>query len=577
MIDTMHPQSARHLQARPHLSPWVRSLFAPRRRAEGSATILCNPLRAMDVVVFLLYAAILAYAIPHHLGSDDEAQAWLLARDNSLWTLLGYRYHYEGAPGLWPILLWSAARLHLPYASIHWIAAAFALSGVALLLRFAPFPPIFRWLLPFTFFLQYQYAVIARPYVLVAPLIFLLCILFNLEHTRPILFALVAGLMANLSFHAAMLAGFFSLLYLHRLYGKQARPESRPMRRQITAALSLFTLLALFSAAVAFPAPDVATDAYAGDTSGTTHPFLRKLIPTQSLPAAAPPLDPFLKPNFNLPGPEPAAPAPPNPVLMVIVRTIVLGANAAFYPVAKSNLLALLFLTLFFLWLRSRGSLHLALPWLLSIMLSVQILVLDHHTGQFLLALLAAAWISLDAPVRSAKQKPSRLASSLSAVALVVTFLQIGWSAHCILAERTVPYDPGLATEQFLTQNFAGKRVAGFSYETVSTQVWAPHSLFFNQTKSFWVWSAPLFINRRRTEVLNQHPDAIVMTDYISGPEFLYDQVTNFVVPGRHAFWKTRQFWESHGYHVTHTFCGDRLMRGGTSNSICELILEPNP
>ncbi len=565
----------------PRLKPLIDFLFTPRPPADpATPAISHNRFSAVEWIVFLLYAALLAFAIRHHLPSDDEAQAWLLARDNSLFTLLFERMHYEGGPGLWPLILWTAIRLHLPYAAIGCVGAVAALAGILLWLRFSPLPRIFRWLVPFTFFLQYQYAVVARPYALFPLLLFALCIVYTLKQPRPIFFALIAGVMANISLHAAMLAGFFALLYLRELYRpRQSFPASqRPRRRHIATAVSLFLLFAVLSAVVAAPAPDVCTDGNPGDTSGKTYPWLRKLIPTQHLPPGAPPLDAFYLPDLLSPtAPHPDPGKKPNPIALFLVRTLVVGADTAFFPVSESNLLAFAFLFAALYWLRSVGRQELFLPYLLTILLAVQIEVFDHHTGLMLLALVAAVWIALETRVPAPAPNQRWAAPAFAALALVVTLLQIGWTIHTVATETRRPYDAGLETERYLTQHFAGKRVAGFGYASVTTQSFAPHSLFFNQPHAFWVWSAPIFINRRRTEALDQHPDAVVLEDFISRDGFFYNQIPISYSNGQHAFRRHREFWEQHGYHVTHEFCGERFMRFGESHSACELILEPNP
>jgi hypothetical protein len=565
-------------------APWVDLRFTPRPPADPAAPgISCNRLSAVDYLVFLVYAAILTLAIHHHLPSDDEAQAWLLARDNPLFTLLFQRMHYEGGPGLWPIILWTAIRLHLPYAAVSWIGGTAALAGIFVWLRFSPLPRIFRWLLPFTFFLQYQYAVVARPYALFPLLLFALCVVYTLKQPRPILFALLAGLMANISLHAAMLASFFALLYLRELYwpprNSTASFRVRPERRRVVLAVSLFLAFAIFSAVVAAPAPDVCTDGYVGDTTGKTYPWLRKLIPTQHLPSGAPPLDSFYYPDLlPIGSKQPDPNKHPNPLVLFLVRTIVVGGDAAFFPISESNLLAFAFLIAAWYWFRVKGRRDLLLPYFLTIILAVQIAVFDHHTGLLLLALVAAVWITLETslPTSPLTGKQRFIAPAFTALALLVTLLQIGWTIHVVSSEAKHPYDAGLETERYLTQHFAGKRIAGFGYATVTTQSYATHSLFFNQPHAFWVWSAPIFINRRRTEALQQHPDVVVLEDFISRHGFFYNQFGWTYTNGEHAFHRHREFWEQHGYHVTHEFCGDRFMRFTETHSACELILEPN-
>jgi hypothetical protein len=122
--------------------------------------------------VLVGYAALIAVAIPFHEPWDDEAQAWLLARDQGFWHMLFHAIRYEGSPGLWHGFLWVLARMHVGYIGMRWITGLVALAGVYVLLRWSPFPLILKALLPFGFWLAYQDAVVARSYVLFAILAF---------------------------------------------------------------------------------------------------------------------------------------------------------------------------------------------------------------------------------------------------------------------------------------------------------------------------------------------------------------------------------------------------------------------
>ncbi len=205
----------------------------------------------------------------------------------------------------------------------------------------------------------------------------------------------------------------------------------------------------------------------------------------------------------------------------------------------------------------------------------VSFLLAAPHTGIFLLALLAAVWIALETPTLEA---PSRwLTGAFTLCAFWVLCLQIGWSFHCIAAESQSPYDPGRQACQTIRSDYAGKRIAGFGFESVSTQAWAPRSLFFNQPDAFWHWSATISADNRRSEVLRQHPDVVVIADTISGKESFYNQWATWSPANEHFYLPLIQFWERNGYSETHRFCGDRFMRLGVTNSLCEVILEPRP
>ena len=529
-----------------------------------------------DAAVLAVYAGVLAWTIHFYQPFVDEAQAWLIARDSSLPEILIRRLHYEGHPALWPMILWVAARLHLPYDGINWMGGAFALVGIYILLRFSPFPRIFRWLLPFTFFLQYQYAAIARPYVLFTGLLFTLCILFILRKPRPLLFGLVAGLLANISLHSAILAGMFSLLYVYELCRLRRQSPGRVAARRVAAGAGLFVLFLLCAGAVAVPAPDATVSFRPNETvvkpnALLPNTLLMRLIPEERLPSSAPPLDAPLNPDYSsaITGQYPA-------IVVFAVKTIILGISAAFYPIAKSNLLALCFIACLWLWLRSRGCARLILPFVVSCLLSVQVFVFDHHTGMFLLSLVAAVWIALN--IETDDQMPHRrlpwIEPAFCVVALVVVALQIGWSIHCIRGVTFGSSDPGKETAAFLKSNCAGKRIAGFGFESISTEAYAQQKLFSNQPHAFWVWGVNVLPDRRRTEALAQHPDVVVAAEVITGEEVFFNQWMKLDPLGRRTHLPMIEFWQHNGYRITHRFCGDQFRRGGVSYTFCEVILE---
>ena len=123
--------------------------------------------RIGDATVLGLWMLITNFTIHYHEKWADEAQAWLIARDLPLSTIWFHELRYEGSPGLWHTILWIAQHVfHAPYGAIGYIGLAGATAGAALLIFKAPFPRYIRWPLAFTYFMVYQYAVIARPYKL---------------------------------------------------------------------------------------------------------------------------------------------------------------------------------------------------------------------------------------------------------------------------------------------------------------------------------------------------------------------------------------------------------------------------
>ncbi len=161
------------------------------------------------------YTAFLVSIIPFHEPWADEAQSWQLARSVPLADLFKHYLRYEGTPGFWHFVLAILNRLHVSYAGMHWFSAAIALCGILVLVFYAPFPRYIRLALPFTYFLAFQYAVVARSYVLVPLLLFATAMYWR---RNPVLVALFLGLLGNLSMHSLAISGGFALVYCIDLF-----------------------------------------------------------------------------------------------------------------------------------------------------------------------------------------------------------------------------------------------------------------------------------------------------------------------------------------------------------------------
>ena len=534
----------------------------------------------VDAAVLGLYSAILAWTIAHHEPWSDEAQAWLLARDCSLRDLLFHRMHYEGTPALWHIVLWALTRLHLPFAAMSWAAGIFAVVGVFTLLRYAPLPRIFRVTIPFTFFFAYQYAAVARGYVLFPCLLFVLCVLYTAKRPRVLLFALVAGTFGNLSTHALILAVCFSLLYAWELARRRRATGTPVFRARDTAAAALLGILLGFAVMVGFPAPDVGFAVENKTEIGPIHTLLTKLMPSEVLPPGAPPLDPLLSPAAGAPPPMNAVersiwnefnnvsgPHLPRAVLGMVMIML----SCATFAVSESNILACGFLLLAGVWLWSRHSFSLLIPYAALLCFLGFIWVWVHHTGLPLLALLAACWIAADRPQT---RGPRWITPAFAAASLVVIVLQIGWTVYAVRDDTIHAYDPGHETHSFLVAHYPGRRIASYVYDTTAIEPYSNHKLFSNQSHAYWVWSRNVNTDQRRTETLAQHPDLIVVADYSIGDQVMLNQWTPLIAEEEHTGHPYITYWENKGYHETHRFCGHHPFRFGVSNVVCDVILE---
>ena len=88
------------------------------------------------LAIFIVLTVILA---AYHEPWRDEAEAWLIVRDESLGEVF-HRANYAGTPILWNLLQAPFAKAGAPYTTQRYLHLLIATSATGLLLFRAPFP-----------------------------------------------------------------------------------------------------------------------------------------------------------------------------------------------------------------------------------------------------------------------------------------------------------------------------------------------------------------------------------------------------------------------------------------------------
>jgi hypothetical protein len=551
----------------------------------------------VEAVVLALYAALLALAIPSHEPWADEAQAWVLARDSTFWQIFRYRLHYEGTPALWHFLLRSLYLAHVPWTAVGWCCGVIAVAGVAVWLRWSPFPLAVRVLLPFSFFVLYQYGVVVRSYVLFPLLLFGLCALYCATPRRLVWFALVAGLLANLCLQGAIVSGLFALLYAWEIY------RTRAPRRQLAAASLLLVTAWIICIYTAMPAPDVGFAVQDQVSGGVVHRLLVKFIGESPRSAVVRPVDTPIAATTVQPAmsfkdspkqwvaaklQEPAkgsaldatTTSTTSPIKAAAVTLLELMSELL-WPIAGSSLLGCVFLAALLLWARIHSGLIYFIPAAVLWLVGEFLWTTDHHAGMLLLTLIAGMWITSRrcelAGVVSRETMAWRKATWLDGgfvllLSLVLVF-QIVWSISAITKDHRGTYDPGPQTAQFLRQQPSGKRIAAFHYWSVAVQPYFTRNPFFNMPTAYWQWSANVFPDALHKQTLDTHPDIVLY----SQEQPLADEMRNQIVPlnaGLKPIDPVLSDIMAHGYRETHRFCGERFSRLSASFRVCDVVFE---
>lgn len=540
----------------------------------------------VQAAVLAVYAALVAAGIAWHEPWADEAQAWLLARDQGFWHLMLHSLRYEGSPGLWHALLWVLARAHVGFIGMHWVTGAIAVAGVYVLLRWSPFPLILKILLPFGFWLAYQNAVVARSYVLFAILAFPAAAILRgmirdevpATQGKLIWLAVLLGLMANISVHGLFVSIGFAIVALALLRRKAL--SGIPARKRVPAII--LCCCWLFVAVTVCPPSDV--DFPAGRNLQMSAEKVWSQLGSQEAKRQ------LAAEKAAEVRPGELAPIPPveyhRTKQEMRARKIAHFLSLLTYPVSNFRYLALGCVALVILQAialgRSQGELGWVglMPWALLVFLFLFIYIAPRHAGMLWESLVAALWLTW--PSRPATGIRLWLYRVTLAVLVVVAADQVWWTAHAVWGDIHRPYSGEKAMAQFLASRGAGKQIAGFNYHSVGTAAFFDHRIFFNQPTAYWIWSRNVRVNQEAPQTIARHPDIIDIGGFdwsLSNGNVADDWIRPDLsdlhrVPLEDTY-QIIPYAEAHGYRETHRFCGSAFMRQGYSEKECQVALEP--
>lgn len=197
-----------------------------------------------------VYIGLQLAALVFHEPWPDELQAWLIARDASPLDILFRIERYEATPGLWHLLLWVPAHISQNPLLLNFTAAVISIVSVAVILFRSPFPMWFRLGLPFTYFLGYQYSIIARGYCLATLGFVLVSLTYKARWQQPWRYVLSLLLLAHSTTHGFLVAAVFAS---YDLWGWDS--EKRAAKRGLLKLAPVFILGMLAVVVQLFPRP----------------------------------------------------------------------------------------------------------------------------------------------------------------------------------------------------------------------------------------------------------------------------------------------------------------------------------
>lgn len=213
-------------------------------------------------IVLIIYVICHCILSMLHEASFDEAHAWNIAKDAGILETIFEIPHWEGHPSLWHLILMPFAKAGLGYQlSMTFVTLIFSGVAVYLLVFKSPFPRIIRLVLPFTYFIFYQYGVVARPYVMMMTAFMTAALMYREKDKKPGKFVLsLIFLCATSAFgvaFAAGIAGAWLLEIIKEYYKKRSACEKAFYKDKRLWFLLLLLIYAVFLLSRAWPKNEI--------------------------------------------------------------------------------------------------------------------------------------------------------------------------------------------------------------------------------------------------------------------------------------------------------------------------------
>lgn len=432
---------------------------------------------SLVLVVFVLLELLIC---PHHEHTADEAQAWLLARDASFWEILTQYVRYECTPALWHIILKIFMFFKLPYNLFYIIPIIFSSIGVGLFLFKSKFPLWIKVLFPFSYYIFYQYTVIARSYCLILPLLAGIAIIYPKKIEKSFLFTLLLILFANISSQCFIAAASIFLLYLFDFFKKFKLKEISPRLLKQN----------LFSVAIV-----------------GTFLFITFLI-------IRPPSDYTFSKPFHIDT------ISIETGLNMLGNVLVLNTNNAIL-----DILGVIFLVIFVLSFYKKS--FKIFEFLIIFCPVVFFLSFFYWAGQHLgivfFLILFAFWIHSK---NKLDFKQNKLFYTLFLIILIV---QINWTIKSVKYDLKNDYSGANKVAQFIKENSTPKsEVYGFGYEIVGIQPFFKKNIFYNHKndKTFFIWSKSTKLYNKEDMINCINADITVLSANMLASEPVVDSNT---------------------------------------------------
>lgn len=447
---------------------------------------LRNNNKILNIIIFVIFIALSLFVGSKHEPWADEAQAWLIARDSSISSIIFSSSKYEGSPMLWQLILKVLINFNFEYRYFYIIPITFSSIGIYIILFKLKINNLYKILLPFTYFIGFEYTVKARSYSLILPLLAIIAMLYENRKKHIYLYNFFVLILAFVSLHGAIISGILYLFEIIEIIKDlKAHKKIKSVLKEIIC-IGIISIFYMFLVITVLPAKDICISIELDDFSKASnfivvlYWFIR-----------------FLE-TFTLKIQRISIYTVMSVILIITMFVCVVRKNKN-----KSLFLSIVFLILAFISF-TRNT--------------------DHHLGITFLSFCFATYLVKDGMTKKGKKIFFYLFT-------IVLCIQAVWYFDSARDEIELDFSAGKRTAEYIkTLDYQNKKIYASGYYVVSILPYFDENIFEGDRgkNTYYIWSKnnadwQRYMSKEYlySDELNDDPDIIILDDHWGNKENL--------------------------------------------------------